>query len=718
MNSGIKSLVLTARQHGVDLSLERLEQKYALDENEPGLRQLLSIANENQLKARSVRLSWADAKELGKAFPVIALLKNQHYAIFVNIGGGQNGEAEYVSVLDPLITNPKVEKLEKDRALALWDGEVILLKRHFGLLDEDQPFSIRWIAAELFRQKALLVQIFLIALVMHSFGFLPIIYTMTVLDKVVNFKATETLTAITIGVALGQLFNGVFGYLKKYITLFVTGRLEAKLSSRAFQAALDLPLNFFSQQDRSVVIKSVQQVESIRQFISVKLFDTILDASSLLIFVPIMVLYSPVLFAVVFVFALLIAGNNIFSSRQQKEAVRRVGTIEARRQALLTASVGGIETVKSLTLEDRQCDQWDEFSSQSIQASMDLGKLSARSSQVSATLQQLMTVVLIFVGVLLVFDGSLSAGVLIGANMLAGKITNPLVQLVTLATDFKMLEMSVTSLGAVLNARRESIYQGVCPAIRGGVVFKDVHFAYKEGDPILDGLSFELQPRQTVALVGPSGCGKTTVSRLLLGLLRPQAGTVLIDDVEIRTVDLVHLRMNVSYIESNNTFFNESIRDNITKAMLNAPQERVLWASKLAGLHREVEAMPDGYETLVAPGGSNLSSGQRQKLALARALLRNPRVLILDEAISNLGIDDMIEFRKNLDEIRSGRTLIMITHDLSQVVGADQIVVFHKGKAVESGKHAELLTRKGAYAEMWKKQQILHGSEAQASKPA
>lgn len=707
MNSAVKSLVLAGRQHGVDLSLEKLTQEYEQNETEPSIQKLQKMANENHLKAKKVKSNWDDLKSIGKAYPVIAQLKNKKYTIFVNFQTSGNHE-EKLSVIDPLASNPKIEKIDKEKLLQNWDGTLLLLKRNYSLLDEDQPFSMAWVVKELFKQKVLLTQIILIAMVMHVFGFLPIIYIMTVLDKVVNYEAYSTLIAVASGITLAHVFNGIFGYLKKYIGLFVTSKIEAKLSQDAFNSVMDLPLHYFHRNNPSQVINAVKQVESIKKFISNKLFGTLLDATSLFIFIPIMILYSPKLFLVVLVFALMISANNIISSRKQKELIRNMSLSDTQKQSILMNSVSGIETVKSLTLESHQKKQWEEFASQSIKSDMAFWKHSTKSAQISSTLQQVMTVAVIFIGVLLVFSNELSPGVLIGANMLAGKITNPLVQLVTMSTDFKMFEMSITSVASVMNSPKDVKRMGACPAIKGGIEFKDIDFQYKDDVPTLENVSFKIEPRQKVAIVGPSGSGKSTLMRLILGLLRPKSGTILVDGIDLRTMDLAHLRMNISFVEQDNTFFRETIRENITKAMPNAPMDRVEWAARLSDLHREVEDMPDGYETMLDEGGANLSTGQKQKLAVARSLIRNPRILIFDEALSGLGIEDQLSMRNNMDDIRSGRTLLIITPYISQITDCDNILVMDKGQLIEQGNHQSLMQKNGYYAGLYHKERSLH----------
>jgi ATP-binding cassette subfamily B protein len=712
MNSAIRSLVLAAGQHGVELSKDSLMHEYTLsDDNETEVSKLIRIATENGLKAHSIQTEWSEIAKLGSALPVIAKLSNGRCVVVARWNSdGEGGET--LSVLDPAAARPKVEKISKEKFVSAWSGELLLVQRHIKLMDDDQPFSRQWIVKEFLKQKTMMVQVVGIAFLLHIFGFLPIIYIMTVLDKVVNYEAYSTLVVIAVGISVAHLFNGMFSYLKSYIALFFTAKMEVKLNSKAFNSLMDQSVDYFQKTEPSKVVQIVQQVGTIKQFLIGKMFGTMLDATALFFFIPILIMFSPTLFVIVLVFAILIAINNIMSASRLKEAMQKVGASETQKQSILMNSISGIETVKSLTLESVMKKSWEEHSTSSTLASMELGKMAARSAQVSATLQQLMTIVVIFVGVLLVFSDGLSPGVLIGVNMLAGKVTGPLVQLASMSTEIEKFNTAVDLLGGILNKKGERKRRGSVSQIKGGIKFSDVTFSYKDSDPVVSNVSFTIPARQTVGLVGPSGCGKSTLLRIIQGLIKPQEGNIYIDGIDMRTIDMRHLRVNTSLVGNDNTFFTETIRENILRPMPTASMERVIWASKMVALHDTVEDMPDGYETKLEEKGANLSEGQRKKIALARALIRNPKIIMMDEALSGLGLDDEISIRNNMPEIRNGRTMLVVTHHLSQIIDSDLILVMNSdGELAEQGKHQELIAKGGVYADLWKKELMLRGSK-------
>ncbi len=709
MQSAIKSLVLTARQHGKELSLDLLLHDYGIGEEEASDSLLVKIATENGLKSRCAKFSWDDFKELKGAFPIIARLKSGQSVIVTGYrpASDDGSVEEHVLVINTLATKPEVEVVNKESFLSQWDGSLVLVKREYRLTDEDQPFSFGWIIARFLKQKALLIQLVFIAFVLHAFAVLPAIFIMIVLDKVVNYQSTSTLSVIAAGVIIAYVFNGILAALRQYIILFATSKVDVRLTADVFNKLLNLPLSFFKKQPISSVTGIVQQTNTLRQVLTGRFFAVILDSTSLLVFIPILYLYSPLLCAIVFTFATLISINNFIGTKVARPKMINASQAESNKQSILSSSLNGIETIKSLALEPAQKQAWEGAIAGHVVANLELGKVNAITSQISATLQQLMTVAVISLGCLLVFAGDLSAGVLIGVNMMAGKVTGPLVQLAGLAGDVDRVKSAVASLSSVMNSRGEAIRRGLVTDIFGGIEFKNVSFKYEDGPLALDKVSFKIQARQRVGIVGQSGSGQSTLARHIQGLLRADEGTVTIDDQDIGSLDLGHLRINVAAVSQETSFFKATIRENILRPSPTAAMARVLWASKMVGLHEDIEKMPDGYETLLEENGLNLTEALRQKIAIARALIRNPKILILDDAVAGFDMESELALREKMDDINRGRTLIVISNYVSKIANSDLILVMDKGKIVQSGTHDELLAIQGLYLKLYQMERAL-----------
>ncbi len=720
MSTTLQCFVLCARQHGVDLAMERLSHDYAIGEEKPDDALLFRMARDHGLKAKASHLSWRDLQKLGQGFPVIARLKNGNSVILAGVGNidpetGQTTEAggqEVAHVLDPLADRPEVMTLERERFEAAWDGSVLLLKRHHLGEDENRPFSFAWFVPEIKKQRSLFIEVLVIALFMHAIALAIPIYMQVVLDKVLGNQAFATLYVVTAGIALALLFNAVLGYVRQLLILYASSRIDIRLSTRVYAKLLSLPLAFFQHHTAGTLSRHLQQAGSIRQFLTGKLFGTFLDATALLLFLPVLFSYSPLLAFIVLGFSGLIGLNMVLLSGSYKKRLADLYQAEGDKQSMLVESISGVETVKALALEPQRKRRWDGVAAKAVQTQFEVGKLSALTGQISTLLQHLMIVTIVFVGVNLVLDGSLTAGGLIAFNMLSGRVSGPLVALVSLVQDYQQTALSVRMLGSVMNQTSEQEIRGATPVLHGAVSFDKVAFTYPDGPTVLKDVSVTVPQGQIVGLIGRSGSGKSTMTKLIQGLHRPQTGSLRFDGVDIRQIDLAHLRTHIGIVPQSSFMFRGTIRDNIAAARPDASLEEVLMAARLAGAYEFIEKQKHGFETMLEEGASNLSGGQRQRLAIARAILRQPAILIFDEATSALDPESEMIVQGNLSRIAEGRTMFLVTHRLSQLVDVDRILLLDDGRIVGDGDHRSLLAQNALYQTLWTQQ---HGHLTQAA---
>jgi subfamily B ATP-binding cassette protein HlyB/CyaB len=318
----------------------------------------------------------------------------------------------------------------------------------------------------------------------------------------------------------------------------------------------------------------------------------------------------------------------------------------------------------------------------------------------------------LYVGAKLVIAGDLSVGELVAFNILAGRVTQPILRLAQIWQDFHQARISVERLGDILNTPAEpaqtSSHAGL-PPIRGDIKFENVTFRYRiDGPPILREVDLTIPAGQFIGIVGASGSGKSTIARLVQRLYVPEGGRVLVDGTDLAVADPAWLRRQIGVVLQENILMNRSVRENIALADPGIPLDRVIEAAKLAGAHEFILGMPEGYDTMVGERGDTLSGGQRQRVAIARALLNNPRILIFDEATSALDYESERAIQDNMAAISRGRTVIVIAHRLSTVRRADRIITIEKGQIVEDGTHDELIRGKGRYATLHMMQSGLH----------
>jgi len=348
--------------------------------------------------------------------------------------------------------------------------------------------------------------------------------------------------------------------------------------------------------------------------------------------------------------------------------------------------------------------RWEEQLAGYVSASFRVLSLGNTASQGVQLVSKVATAALLYFGARLVIDGSLSVGELVAFNMLAGRVSAPVLRLAQIWQDFHQARLSIHRLGDILNTTPEPTYatgRARLPAIKGGIRFDHVSFRYRlDGPQVLHDVTFDIPAGQTVGIVGPSGSGKSTFAKLVQRLYLPESGRVLIDGMDLAMADPAWLRRQVGVVLQESVLFNRSVRDNIALADPALPMERVIAAARLAGAHDFILELPEGYDTVVGERGSTLSGGQRQRIAIARAVVGDPRILIFDEATSALDYESERVIQQNMQAIARGRTVLVIAHRLSTVRAMDRIITLDGGRVVEDGTHDALIGTAGRYASL------------------
>jgi ATP-binding cassette subfamily B protein len=704
-HSTIQCLAAVAQHHRLSIYPDRLIEDYALPPEEPGVAALLRIAGEIGLKARVDRLSWEGLLAQEGVFPLIARLVDGTSVIVVGANRQAPGE---VAVLNPLADRPdEVLKLDRDTFCQHWHGEVLLLKRLNEITEAARSFGFRWFIPEILKQRAALRDIALAAIAMHFLALASPIFFQLVIDKVLVHHSIATLWALGIGIIIALAFEALLGFLRQIITLSASNKIDMRLTRRTFAQLLSLPIAYFESTTAGVITRHMQQVEKIRAFLTGRMFSSALDATSLLIFLPILFSYSIKLALITLGFTLLICCIVAAMVPSFNRRLNDLYSAEGERQSMMVETIHGMRTVKALAIEPAQRRLWDQRSAQSINMHYRVGKIGIVGRALTDFLGKLLPVVLIIVGAQDVFDQTLTVGALIGFQMLSGRVVSPLIAIVGLVNEYQETALSVRMLGEVMNRPSEGQagHGSLRPVVAGEITFDNVSFRYPGASmPTLDGASFTIPAGAVVGIVGRSGSGKTTLTKLIQGLYSVEKGVVRFDKTDAREIELAHLRRQMGVVLQENFLFRGSVRDNISAARPEATFEEIVAAAQAAGAAEFIERLPQGYNTLLEENASNLSGGQKQRLSIARSLLTKPRILILDEAASALDPESEAIFIANLSRIAVGRTVIMISHRLSTLVNAHAILVMQQGRLVDSGRHLELLERCETYQQLWHQQ--------------
>ncbi len=613
---------------------------------------------------------------------------------------------EKVLVQDP--AEPKPLILPRQVFEDAWSGRLILFTKRAHLRPEDRKFDFTWFIPAIVKYRKLLGEVLLASFFIQLFALLTPLFFQVVIDKVLVHKALTTLTVLGIGMLALVLFEAILTGLRMYVFAHTSSRIDVGLGAQLFKHLLRLPLAYFEARRVGDTVARVRELETIRQFLTSSTVTVVIDLFFTVVFLAVMYFYSPLLTFVVLAtiplyVILSVVVTPIFRARLNEKFNRG-----ADNQAFLVESINGVETLKAMAVEPAMQRRWEEQLAGYVRASFRATSLGNIAGQTASFVNKATTVAILWIGAYLVMGGSLTIGQLIAFNMLAGRVSGPLLRVVQLWQEFQQAGISVSRLGDLLNAPPEPSYnpnRTTLPSLIGHIIFDKVTFRYRiDGTEVLRKLSLEIPAGKVIGIVGRSGSGKSTIAKLVQRLYVPEAGRVLIDGVDLAQVDPAWLRRQIGVVLQENFLFNRSVRDNIALPDPGLPMEQVVAAAKLAGAHEFILELPQGYDTMVGEHGCSLSGGQRQRIAIARALVTNPQILIFDEATSALDYESESIIQRNLAQICRGRTVILIAHRLSTIRNANWIFVIEKGEIIEQGMHQDLLQLNGYYARLHKHQ--------------
>jgi ATP-binding cassette subfamily B protein len=701
-HTALRGLFIVALRAGVQLKPE----DFAVAEDTDTVGSVLRVMERAGLKGQTVQLRGRQGlSELDDVFPVMALRNDGFWLVVMSTVDGPDGMS--VAIVDPRDEQQGICLVPRERFLAEWSGLVVTCKRARPQHEEVRPFGLNWFLPELSRQRRHFLDVALVAAMSIVISFSTPLMFQLLIDKVITHHSYQTLSTLVIIFCVLVGFDAVFSYTRQYLMIFITSKIDARLASRAFKHLVSLPLAFFEGATAGVLARNMQQTETIRGFLTGRLFQTMLDAMALPLMLVMLLLYSVKLTLLVLVFSGAIAAVIGIMVPTFRRRLEQLYSAEGSRQAHLVETIHGMHTVKSLALETAQVSRWEDKLAAGIRCRAVVGRISAAASVITQSLDKLMQISVLGLGSVSVFDGTLSLGALVAFNIVAGRVTGPLVQMVALINEYQQVALSVRMLGTVMQhpPERDPNQTSMAPPISGRLEFDHVSFSYPgQASRVLDRVSFNLQEGQIMGVVGRSGSGKTTLTRLVQGIETAAEGVIRLDGFDIRHIDLTHLRRSIGVVLQDNFMFRGTIRQNIAAARPDTGLDEIVEAARLAGADEFIDRLPRSYETMVEENGANLSGGQRQRLAIARALLLRPRLLIFDEATSALDPESEAIIQQNLNEIARGRTLLIVSHRLTSLTQADAILVLERGTVLDVAPHAVLVERCDSYRRLWQQQ--------------
>jgi ATP-binding cassette subfamily C protein LapB len=571
-------------------------------------------------------------------------------------------------------------------------GLVLNVRPHFRFDSRTEPTAAaprgHWFWSTLLAQRHVYKDILWAAALINIFALAMPLFSMNVYDRVVPNAAFETLWALAIGIALVMGSDLLMRKLRSRFVDEASARVDVQISATLMERVLGMRL-----ENRPESVGSFSQnlrgFEQVRDVITSSTVTALIDLPFALLFLVVIGWISPwLMIPVVVAFAAVLA--YAWSVQKKLHALAETTyRASAVRNSTLVESLTGIETIKSQGAESVIQARWERTNVHLAATNVKMRSLSSMSMYVTSTIMQLMSVVLVIVGVYLIGERTLTMGALIAINMLAGRAMAPAGQIVGLMMQYQGARTALAGLERIMKQEVERPPEATFVERRdleGAIEFRNVAFHYpNRKENALDGVSFKIKPGEKVALIGRVGSGKSTIQRLAMGLFKPTAGAVLVDGIDLRQIDPADLRRNMGYVSQDVLLFYGSLRENIAFGMPYAEDGAVVAAAEVAGLTDYINRHPHGFDMGVGERGESLSGGQRQSVGIARAVLHNAPMLLLDEPTSAMDYSSEATITQRLLNFAHNKTVVLVTHRTSLLSLVDRVIVIDGGKVVADG---------------------------------
>jgi len=684
-SSLLESLVIVAKAHGANVTLTSLTAGLPVIPDH-----LTPAVFERAAKRANLASQWVerDLNSLNSAlFPVILLLKNNNACVLLSIDENKKTARIVFPELAGSSVSFSIPELQNQ-----YSGRAVYVRplERFDVRAEDIAKNRKghWFWQIIADYKYLYKDVLLTALLINIFALAAPLFTMNIYDRVVPNQATDTLWVLSIGMLIAICADLALRMMRAWFVELAASRMDVSLSSNIMERVLGMRLSHRPQSVGSFAA-GLQSFESIRQFVSSATLLALVDLPFVLIFCLVILLISwPLIFPILFGVLVMVIYTAAVQKKMHQLSLESMQA-GAQRNAILIESLSSIETVKSLVAESRMQAIWERSILMASHIGVKMRLLSNSVATGTLWLQQIILISVMIAGVYLIIGGHLTQGGLIACYMLASRIMGPVSQTAGLMMQYHSAATALASLDQIMEkpVERPADSQWISRShFSGAIEFKNVNFRYQQDDrEVLRAINFSIQAGERVAILGRNGSGKTTVEKLIAGLYQPDSGSVLIDGIDSRQIDPAELRRNIGYVAQEVDLFFGSLRDNIAMGMPQASDEKIIEAVRLSGLTDFVNQHPLGLSMQVGEHGKLLSGGQRQSVTLARALLMDPPILLMDEPTGSMDHTSEEECKRRIAEFAAEKTLIVITHRTSLLEMVNRIIVMDAGKIVADG---------------------------------
>ena len=701
MDCGAACLAMICKHYNIPMTLGKLREMANVTTEGATLDSLSRVGDTLGFATRGVKCTFQAL--LGFDMPFIAHWEGYPYIVVYGVS------KQHVWVADP---GPGFRKLTIEEFERGWSGTCLLFTAGANMVQLAASRSpwVRFVGY-LRPYKKILGHLFLATFIIQLLGVLPPIIIQNILDRVVVHQNYSLLHLLIVGLIITNVFVQVSSILRSYLSNFMVRNMDFAMMSQFFKHTLALPMSFFSKRRTGDIFARFQENQTIRAFLTESTVSTVLNLLMVFIYLTILFMYNVKMTLLLLAFVVPILLLTILVTPRLKAYAREAFNAGTDAEAVLMETLSGAETIKGMGIERSMRMKWERKYTKSLDVQYRAGQFNIWVGAASQLLNSSTTIVILWVGASLVLSQELTIGQLIAFNALTGSVLGPLMGLVGLWNQVHEAGVAMERLGDVLDLEVEQKPEDlasrvILPDLHGDISLENVYFRYggNETPYVLENISFEMKAGQMVAIVGQSGSGKTTLAKLLVGFYPPTDGRIMVDGYDLSAIDMEYYRSRIGYVMQSNLLFSGTIAENIAAGEENPDRRRILEAAQMSDAHGFISGMPLGYETVVGERGMGLSGGQIQRLCIARALYRDPRLLIFDEATSALDTQSESNILHNMKDILKGRTAVVIAHRLSTIMQADKILVLYQGAIVEEGSHEELVARQGMYYQLVHKQ--------------
>ncbi|MFA5321686.1 MAG: type I secretion system permease/ATPase [Smithella sp.] len=678
-------LIILVRMYGRNTSKASLIAGLPLVQNRLTVELFTRAANRADITSRTL-LKPLD--EIGSVqLPAMLLLHDRQACILVE----NNSKNEYKIILPQSGSGEKV--ITRDELEKLYTGYAIFVRPKYltekkSVADEQSGKSQHWFWGTILESWRVYRDVFLAAFLINVFGLVGIFYVLNVYDRVIPNNATETLWVLSIGVLVIYLFAVIMRALRSYFIDEAAKKTNLKISAMLLQKVLDLKMEVRPQSIGSFT-KNLQEFEGIRDFITSFSITAVIDLPFTLLGLFVVWWIGSYIVLVHLITIAVLITYAYFVQAPLQRVVEKTIKASAQKNAILVEGIAGLETIKMLGAEGQIQRAWEEAVSYISKWSNKSRMISSSVQDASYFMQNMMTVAVVVVGVYMITAGNLTQGGLVALVILSRQVIAPMAQVVNLAMRYHHAKEALKTLDEIMKLPVERpAGKTFLPRKRfdGVIGVKNLIFSYPgQTTKVLNNITVEIAAGEKVGIIGPVGSGKTTLGKLMLGLYEPISGMVTMDGTDIRQIDPAELRHFLGYVPQDIVLFQGTLRDNITMGVHDIDDQNVLQAAEMAGVNEFVKKHPSGFDMKVEEFGRGLSGGQRQSVAIARALLLDPPVLVFDEPTSNMDNRSEIRLKGYLAQTVKEKTVVLITHRASLLDMVNRLIVIDNGSIVADG---------------------------------